>query len=66
MRDKLFRLAEILESVFMDPIQFIDLWESGKVVWKGYRQFFSIVSAISISISLLHIVENFIFRLFLQ
>ncbi len=50
MRDKLFRLAEILESVFMDPIQFIDLWESGKVVWKGYRQFFSIVSAISISI----------------
>lgn len=50
MREKIFQLADVLEAVFLDPIQFIDQWDSSKINWRLYKMLFSFFAALSISV----------------
>ncbi|MCZ8239734.1 MAG: hypothetical protein O9346_00335 [Leptospiraceae bacterium] len=50
MRDKIFQLADLLDSVFLEPIQFIDKWEASKFDWRFYKILFSFFSSLSIAV----------------
>ncbi|MCG9873332.1 MAG: hypothetical protein MH321_00935 [Leptospiraceae bacterium] len=50
MREKIFQFADLLDSVFLEPIQFIDKWEASTFDWRFYKILFSFFSALSIAV----------------
>lgn len=55
MRERIFELADILDLAYLNPLQYINIWESSSIGWKFYSRFFAILAAFSLSVGTYYI-----------
>jgi hypothetical protein len=55
MRKRIFELADILDLAYLNPLQYINVWEESQIEWKSYSRFFAIFAALSLSVGTIYI-----------